>query len=141
VQEELVRRGSTATRTQHFAALLAGSSEEARMQLLRERLTRLLMLPEPGRQVSLVELATASARLGYEAARDIITDELKILMELPRPDLHTGLLARFEAHRRLPEELREDADRGLDQAIGDALGGPQRMFVRDFLYGLGWERP
>jgi hypothetical protein len=99
------------------------------------------MLPEPQRHASLLELAVASARADFDAVRSYITAELGILMEMPRPDLQTGLQARFDAHRSLDDTEREIADRGLDQAIGDALVGPQKIYVRDFLYGLGWERP
>jgi tetratricopeptide (TPR) repeat protein len=141
VQKELADRGFVGTRAEHFAALLASSSGDGRVELLRERMTRLLLAPEPHRQASLVELDEATARLDYEAARMIITAELGVLMELPGSDLQTGLEARFQAHQRLADPYRETADRALDQAIGDALGGPQRMYVRDFLYGLGWERP
>jgi hypothetical protein len=141
VQERLTSRGSIGSRADHFAGLLASTSTDARVGLLRERLTRLLLLPEPHRRASLVELDLAIAGLGFEAARSIVTAELGVLMELPGPDLQVGLESRFEANRRLFGEDRENADRALDQAIGDALGGPQRMYVRDFLYGLGWERP
>ena len=48
----------------------------------------------------------------------------------------------LEGHRSIDdEEARVEADRALDQAIADALGGPQRVAVRDFLEGEGWERP
>jgi tetratricopeptide (TPR) repeat protein len=140
-QNELTDRGVSGTRAEHFAALLAGASSDVRIDLLRDRLTRLLMQPEPQRHGSLVELDRAVAGFEFETARMIMVDEIHILMELPRPDLNSGLTARFEAHRGLPEEVREVADRALDQAIGDALVGPQRMYVRDFLYDLGWERP
>ena len=36
---------------------------------------------------------------------------------------------------------RPDASRALDQAVGDALNGPQRVLVRDFLAAQGFERP
>jgi tetratricopeptide (TPR) repeat protein len=140
-QAELAGRGAPASRAEHFAALLAEANGDVRMQLLRERLTRFFLLPEPQQHNSLVELDLAIAQLGYEAARVLITAELEIMMELPRTELHAGLHARFDAHCLLAEAAREEADRGLDQAIGDALGGPQRMYVRDFLYALGWERP
>jgi hypothetical protein len=71
----------------------------------------------------------------------IMVDELNVLMELPRDDLNAGLKARFDAHSGLTDDERAVADRALDQAIGDALVGPQRMYVRDFMYGLGWTRP
>jgi tetratricopeptide (TPR) repeat protein len=140
-QDELDARGPTLSRAEHFAALLAASASDVRAQMLRERLTRLLMLPEPKRHTSLVELAAASARADYETVRAHVAAEIGILMELPRPDLHDGLRARYEAHRLLDGTDRETADRGLDQAIGDALVGPQKIYVRDFLYALGWERP
>lgn len=129
------------TRADHFAALLAGCSTEDRTSLVRERLTRLLVLPEPQRHSALTELALASARLGYEPALGVAMAELAVLMELPPEGLDAGLRARFEAHSRMPDDAREEADRALDQAIGDALGGPQRIVVRDFLYSMGWERP
>ena len=140
-ETELANRGAPGTRAEHFAALLASSSRDVRVDLFRERLTRLLMRPDSGGSGSLVELGRAIARLDYDVARTLMVDEIKVLMELPRPDLHAGLKARFEAHRGLPPEERERADEALDQAIGDALVGPQRMFVRDFFYELGWERP
>jgi hypothetical protein len=104
-------------------------------------LTRFFLLPDAQARSSLVELDLAIGRLGSAAACAVMTADLGVLMELPRPDLHAGLEAVFEAHCLLPEPVREEADRALDQAIGDALVGPQRMYVRDFLYGLGWERP
>ena len=53
-----------------------------------------------------------------------------------------SLRAIIKGHRSIEdEESRIDADRALDQAIGDALGGPQRVAVRDFLESEGWERP
>ena len=140
-QAELAQRGSMVSRAEHFAALMAASPDDLRIQMLRERLTRLLMLPEPQRHATLLELAVASTRCDFDDVRSYITAELGILMEMPRPDLHAGLRARFDAHHSLADGERETADRGLDQAIGDALVGPQKIYVRDFLYGLGWERP
>lgn len=130
------------SRPEHFAVLLATSEPDQCAGLLRERLMRLLALPELRRHAALVETAMAIARLDREAARAVIAAELEVLMELPNDYLEAALRARVEAHRRLPdEEEREEADRALDQAVADALGGPQRVFVRDFLYSLGFERP
>jgi tetratricopeptide (TPR) repeat protein len=127
------------SRAGHFAALVAASRPDDRRQLLRERLLRLLDLPDPLRP--LAELALAGAQLDYEQARRVIEAELTTVMDQPTDVHDVALRARFEAHRQLPDEARQEADRALDQAIGDALGAPQRIFVRDFLYSLGWERP
>ncbi len=142
-EKELESLAPGLSRAEHFVALLVDVGAEERRALLQERLNALLALPtENRRRSSLVELALASATLTFEEARAVIEAELSILIELPTELLEPGLRARFDAHRRLEdEEVREGADRALDQAIGDALQGPQRISVRDFLYSLGWERP
>lgn len=129
------------SRPDHFAALLASCEPPERDALLRERLMLLLALPSHRRHAALVEAARAIALLEREQVRRIIEAELVMLMELPTEYLETALRARFEAHSRLEGKAREEADRALDQGVSDALGGPQRVFVRDFLYGLGFERP
>ena len=129
------------TRATHFAALLAGSKPEEQRRLLGERLTGVLALPDPRRGAVLTELALASARLEQDRTQAVIEAELAVLMELPPGGLDAALRARVEAHRQLDAEAQERADRALDAAIGAALGGPQRIYVRDFLYSIGWERP
>jgi hypothetical protein len=130
------------TRTDHFVALLASIKPDERQALLRERLFHLMALPEPQRTQFLTELDLAMARLGYDTARKLIEDELSVVIELPNERLEIALKARERAHRAIAdEEARVEADRALDQAIGDALGGPQRVLVRDFLESIGWERP
>lgn len=131
------------TRPDHFVALLVAAGADERRHLMHERLTGILANPaEKQRRSSLLELAVAGTRLGYEDARVVMDAEVSVLIELPTEELEPGLRARFEANRRLgSEEAREEADRALDQAISDALQGPQRISVRDFLYSLGWERP
>ena len=140
-EKDLQSASPGASRADHFAALVAASQRDHRVQLMRERLLRLLDLPEPTRRSSIAELALASARLGGARARAVIEAELGVLMELPNEYLEIGLSARLDAHARLDEAEREEADRALDAAIGEALQGPQRIFVRDFLYSLDWERP
>ncbi len=127
------------TRAESFVALLDRCPAEERRALLGERLRRLLALPERPRHAALAELATASAT-AEDHGLAIITDELTVLTELPTEHLEAALSARVAAHRQLPDELREDANRALDQAVGDALNGPQRVFVRDFLAAQGFER-
>ena len=142
-EKELEALDPGLTRADHFARLLAVVDVDERRRLILERLTRLLALPvENRRRSALTELALASARLAYDEGRAVMDAELSVLIELPPEHLEPGLRARFDANRRLEtEEARESADRALDQAIGDALQGPQRISVRDFLYSLGWERP
>lgn len=142
-EKELEAIAPGLSRADHFAGLLAVVDAEERHQLAKERLNDVLAISvEKRRRSVLTELALASARLPYDEARAVMEAELSVLIELPVEYLETGLRARFDANRRLEtEEARERADRALDQAIGDALQGPQRISVRDFMYSLGWERP
>ncbi len=139
-EEALTSQGHGGTRIESFVALLGTSSPIDRMALLRERLVRLLGLPEGARQTALADLAAASAVAGDQALA-IMTDELTVLTELPTENLESALLARLGAHQRLSDTVREAADAALGQAVGDALNGPQRVFVRDFLSSHGYERP
>jgi tetratricopeptide (TPR) repeat protein len=130
-----------ATRADHFALLVAGVSDEERATLLRQRILRLVALPEPRRAEALGEWGQAVARRGQEAARRIIEVELEVLMEVPNEALEAVLRGHIEASQQLPAEAKEAADRALDEAVGWAINGPQRIFVRDFLYSVGFERP
>ena len=141
VEQELEPVFPGMTRAAHFARLLAGSDRQDMGYLLRERLARLLALPDPRRRSALAELAMAVAELGREAAEPIMEAELSFLIEQPTEIQEAGLRGRFEGHTQLKAEDREEADRALDAAIGEALQGPQRILVRDFFYSIGWERP
>jgi tetratricopeptide (TPR) repeat protein len=129
------------TRPAHFAALLATVDDEEMARLLRERLLRLLALPEPRRRSVLAEAAMAVAQLGPQPAGRIMEAELRFLIEQPTESQDVGMRGRFDGHQQLHGEEREEADRALDMAIGEALQGPQRILVRDFFYSIGWERP
>lgn len=130
------------TRTEHFAALLAVVNLEERTVLVRERMFRLLADPEPRRTSMVAEVARAVGLLEYEDGRKVYEAIMKLVIELPQETQSTSLRAIMAGHASIEDpERREDADRALDQAIGDALGGPQRVAVRDFLEGEGWERP
>jgi tetratricopeptide (TPR) repeat protein len=142
VEKDLKAQFPGLTRTDHFAHLLSSVKEEERFALLRERLFHLMAVPDPQRTQFLTELDLAMARLGHEKARRLIETELTIVIELPNDRLETALRARHAAHQAIEDAtLREEADTALDYAIGDALGGPQRVLVRDYLESLGWERP
>ena len=130
------------TRTEHFVALLAVAGLEERTVLVRERIFRLLALPEPRRTQTVAELARAAGLLEFDDGRKVYESIMKLVIELPQDTQSLSLRAIIEGHRSIEdEETRIDADRAVDQAIGDALGGPQRVAVRDFLEGEGWERP
>lgn len=140
VEEQLAVDVPGASRPIHFATLVAWTSEEERAALIKERVIRLLSLPDARRRSLLTEMAMASLQVGSRGQL-IMEAELKSLMELPPETLDVALRARFDAHQSLGEVEREAADRMLDAAIGGALQGPQRIMTRDFLYSLGWERP
>lgn len=141
-EKELGRLTGGLSRAGHFVALLAALDAVERRALLKERLAVILAQPGEQRRRSLVDLALEGAKLDPATTRRLIESELSVLIELPIDQQEPGLRARFEAHRLLEdEEQREEADRALDYAISDALQGPQRVSVRDFLYSIGWERP
>jgi tetratricopeptide (TPR) repeat protein len=139
-EKELDQHVPGMTRAAHFANLAADVPRDERTQLVGQRIIRLMALPDHGR-LPLTELSLAVAKLGEQRARGVIEAELITVMEMPQEEQLALLQAVWDAHRQLQGEERITADRELDQAIGDALGGPQRIFVRDFLYELGWERP
>ena len=110
------------------------------MAILRTRLSRLLTLPDRSRHAALADIARASLGLP-DHGLGFITTELTVLTELPNENLEAALLARLAANRDMDDAAREPADVALDQAVGDAFNGPQRIFVRDFLSTHGFERP
>ncbi|HET9443545.1 MAG TPA: hypothetical protein VFO65_09490 [Acidimicrobiales bacterium] len=141
VEEELGRRLPGTSRTQHYAALVADADEREARGLLRDRVPRLLEHPDNIRRAAFVDLAAAVTQLDFESARLFTARMLEVLMELPQEHMGMVLAATLDAHRRLPPEQLDDAARFLDQAVSDALVGPQRIWVRDYLYSMGFERP
>jgi tetratricopeptide (TPR) repeat protein len=130
------------TRTEHFAALAAVVGQEERTVLVRERMFRLLSLTEPVRTTSIAELARSVGLLDFEEARRAYEAIVKLVIELPQDTQSLSLRAIIAGHRSIEDEdARDNADRAVDQAIGDALGGPQRLAVRDFMAAEGWDRP
>jgi tetratricopeptide (TPR) repeat protein len=140
IEKELAQLVPGMSRADHFAHLVADVRRDERVELVHARVVRLLAAPDGGR-VPLTEFSLAVARLGEKRARGVIEAELSTVMEMPQENQQAALDAIWSAHSQLKGDERETADRELDQAIGDALGGPQRIFVRDYLLGLGWERP
>ena len=132
--------GHDASRPEHFVALVDASSNDDRVAILRTRLSRLLALPDESRHAVLTEIARASIALP-DHGLGFITAELTVLTELPNENLEAALLARLAAIRDVNVAIRADAELALDQAVGDAFNGPQRVFVREFLSSHGFERP
>jgi hypothetical protein len=142
VEKQLATAVPGMSRIDHFAALLATVGLEERTVLVRERMFRLLAQPEPRNLTAIAELTRAIGLLAYDDARKIYEAVMKLVIELPQDTQALSLRAIISAHASIEDpEVRESADRALDQAIGDALGGPQRVSVRDFLESEGWERP
>ncbi|MDQ6910017.1 MAG: tetratricopeptide repeat protein [Actinomycetota bacterium] len=138
VEKELEPLAPGLTRAEQFAALVGDVPREERESLVTGRLLRILAQPDARRPMT--ELSLAIAKLGDEAAQ-VIEAELDTIMQITIESQEICLQAIFDAHTQLTGEARQGADRALDKAIGEALGGPQRLFVRDFLYDRGWERP
>jgi tetratricopeptide (TPR) repeat protein len=142
VETQLGQVAPGMSRTEHFAALLGTVGLDERMVLVRERVFRLLAQPAPRNATALAELIRAIGLLDFEEARRIDEALMKLVIELPQDTQALSLRAIIAAHASIEDpHARENADRALDQAIGDALGGPQRVAVRDFMGSEGWERP
>ncbi|MGQ0743034.1 MAG: tetratricopeptide repeat protein [Acidimicrobiales bacterium] len=141
VEKALAEAAPGLTRTGHFVSLAATVGDEERMAMVKERLAHLLGSPEPRRTNGLVEFVVATGHLDEAGARTIFDISLQYVMELPQENHEVTLDAIYKAVNLLDPDARGTADRALDQAIGDALGGVQRIHVRDYLYTLGWERP
>jgi len=141
VEEQLGELVPGVDKAGHFAAMLAEADEEDRLVLQRERLYRLLDLPEPRRRAALAEMNLAVMQLTAQAAKDVLSTALNIVIEMPIPKQEPALRAYHDARNQLDGDAQEAADRALDEAIGWAIEGPQRIRVRDFLYSIGWERP
>jgi tetratricopeptide (TPR) repeat protein len=142
VEKALATVAPGMSRIDHFAALLAVANLEERTVLVRERMFRLLAQPAPRDMTSVAELVRAIGLLGYDEARKVDEVVMKLVIELPQEVQRLALRAIIAANASIEDEdVRLDADRAIDQAIGDALGGPQRVAVRDFMATEGWERP
>jgi len=148
VEADLATGAPGLARADHFVRLAVEVSPAERQTLVAARLHRLLELPEATARSRISELALAVARCdtGEEdapdhAAASIIGTVLSSLMEIPGGALELALEAWMAAHATLDGDLLARANGRLEHAVGDALGGPQRVLVRDRLTSLGYERP
>lgn len=129
-------------RSDHLVALLHDDPDGA-SRLMRRRLTRWLVLPAPARDAALIDFVAAAARrdeaygAGGAALRLLLTTVLELPVEAQAVVLDALVAVRVAAGA----EVQESLDRLVDFAIGEALNGPQRVFVRDHLVAGGFERP
>jgi tetratricopeptide (TPR) repeat protein len=141
VESELAGGHPGWTRTDHFVTLAAEVDAEERVSLLRERLGRLLALPGAARDTALVELAASIFTQSVHDARTLVGAALSAVMELPSEAQEPLVQALMDARNRLEPDAQEAVDHILDGAVGDALDGPQRILVRDYMYSMGFVRP
>lgn len=141
VEAQLNHRFPGLTRSDHFAALVVTSPESEANVLLREKFEYIFSLPEMARREVLLDVASSVVRLGPTLQQKALELEICLLMEFPSERLKELLLAQLESHRSLTREGEEKANLALDLSIGNALNTPQRVFVRDFLYSVGFSRP
>ncbi len=129
-------------RSDHLVALLHDDPESA-SRLMRRRLTRWLVLPGPARDAALVDFVRAAARRdeAHGAGAAALSLLLTTVLELPIEAQSVVLDALVTVRAAAGAEVQESLDRLVDSAIGEALNGPQRVFVRDHLIAGGFERP
>ncbi len=125
---------------EHFARLLAAVESGDSYRLMRERLRRLLTLPEPGRSRLLGRWDRALVELEPPALDHLTVMWMRVLMEQPHPQVVTALQARVSNLADLDAGRRNRAAWALERAVGD-LEVIQRVRIRELLAGMGFERP
>ena len=128
------------SRTDHLVALLH-SDRTGASQLLRKRLARWSTLPTPARDAALASFVAAAIRQGGDAGTGALVLILAAVMELPISAQAAVLDAMVAVRAAADADGQATADRLVDRAIGEAVVGPQRVFVRDHLTTGGFERP
>jgi tetratricopeptide (TPR) repeat protein len=129
----------SASRLSRVAGLLAGTTEEEREQLLRDRLLRTASLPPTGMKADLEALIGSVTALPLDHYRQVLRTMIGVLMELPDQLLEVACDVLCRIHR--DHDTTEALDETLDSVINDRLFGPQRVRVRDLLEASGWVRP
>lgn len=128
------------TRTDHLVALLHADPDGAQ-RLIRRRLVRWLAAPLPARDAALADLVRAIMRAEWATGSGALVLLLSTVLELPLEAQTAVFDALVTVRSAADSSGREIIDRLVDRAIGDALNGPQRVFVRDHLTSGGFERP
>ncbi|MDQ3176463.1 MAG: hypothetical protein M3Q72_02810 [Actinomycetota bacterium] len=128
------------TRTDHLLALLDADGDGA-PRLMRGRLARWLPLPAAARDAALGGYVRAAIRQGGDVGVGALTLLLSTVIELPVEAQSVVLDALIAVRAAADDDDREAVDRLVDRAVGEAVVGPQRVFVRDHLVAGGFERP
>ncbi|HHC09020.1 MAG TPA: tetratricopeptide repeat protein [Actinobacteria bacterium] len=136
----LAERGEAMTPEQHFARLLAAVGQPERDRLLRERLGRLLALPEVARDGLVARLDRALVELEPPSLDELAEAWIRVLMEQPHDHVMAALRARVANLDALEPEARRRAAWAVDRAVG-SLEVIQRVRIRELLASLGFERP
>ncbi len=140
-RQALVTSGSDNTPTGHLVDLAAESTEAVRDDLLQDRITRVLALPDPRRTGDLAEIVHATLAREESGAISVLTAFLTVLLELPDEQLMVGLGAVLGVMESLADDqAKDDAGWILDQAISRGMLAPQRIRVHDSLTAMGHER-
>jgi tetratricopeptide (TPR) repeat protein len=127
-------------RTDHLLALLHDEPDDA-PRLVRRRLARWLPLPPAARDAAVGAFAEAAARQGGDIGANGLVLLLAAAMELPIEAQAAVLDALLAVRAASDDGGREALDHLVDRAVGEAVVGPQRVFVRDHLVAGGFERP
>ena len=139
LETRLAETRPSATRADHFVALLAGVDPSARTMLLRDRLVPLSRQPAERIRRDLDGFASATVALADPEYDAVFRSMLPVLMELPETMLSAACTALCAAHRAT--DRAEIFDAIVDGVVHDLLHGPQRVRVRDLLEAEGWIRP
>ncbi len=127
-------------RSDHLVALLHADPNGAQ-RLIRRRLVRWLASPPPARDAALADLVRAITQAEWQIGSGALLLVLSSVMELPLQAQTAVFDALVTVRSSADATRREVLDRLVDRAIGEALNGPQRVFVRDHLTNGGFERP
>lgn len=109
--------------------------------LVRSRLSRWLPLPAAARDAALTGFVAGAIRQGGDVGFGALVLLLTTAMELPIEAQSAVLDAFLRVRAAADEDRRDPIDRLVDRVIGEAVVGPQRVFVRDHLIAGGFERP
>lgn len=129
------------SRADHLVALL-GTDPVAAPSVVRGRLARWLPLPQQARATALTTFSHAALRAGGEAGTAALVALLSAAMELPTVAQEAVLDAILAVRAAAADDVeRTEIDVVVDRMVGEAVVGPQRVFVRDHLVAGGFERP